>query len=191
MIWPRMLEGLPRAGEFSKPQYYKQNVQKMKGFLKKWVLTGKQVEDFRQNIQKFHTSLGEQNKGTTRPQDRKLNMGHVATKKLTEAKLKKKAFRINDAGRATTCRRNFKAPWLQTERTKNVKPTEKMSFNGQTVWKVQTKKTKNPDIDWRTKQKNHETPKAKTEHESCSQEELNWSKIEKSFHKKTVGNLQD
>ena len=25
----------------------------------------------------------------------------------------------NDAGRATTCRRNFKAPWLQTERTKN------------------------------------------------------------------------
>ena len=66
-----------------------------------------------------------------------------------------------------------------------------MSFNGQTVWKFQTKKTKNPVIDWRTKQKNHETPKAKTEHESCSQEELNWSKIEKSFHKKTVGNLQD
>ena len=55
-------------------------------------------------------------------------MNHVATKKLYEAKLKK-AFTINDAGRATTCGRNFKAPWLQTERTKNEKPSEKMSFN--------------------------------------------------------------
>ena len=31
----------------------------------------------------------------------------------------------NDAGRATTCRRNFKAPWLQTERTENEGPSEK------------------------------------------------------------------
>ena len=57
-------------------------------------------------------------------------MNHVARKELTEAKLKK-AFRINDAGRTTICRRNFKAPWLQTERTKNEKPSEKMSFNGE------------------------------------------------------------
>ena len=57
-------------------------------------------------------------------------MNLVATKNLTEAKLKK-AFRINDAGRATTCRRNFKAPWLQTERTKKEKPSENMSFNGE------------------------------------------------------------
>ena len=41
-------------------------------------------------IQRFHSSHGEQNKRTTRPQGRKLNMNHVATKKITEAKLKKK-----------------------------------------------------------------------------------------------------
>ena len=93
--------GLPRAGAFSKPHDYKQNVQKLKGLLRKWVSIRKQFENF--------------------------------------------------------------------------KP----------------KKPKNPVIVWRTKQKNHETPNAKTEHESCSQEELNWSKIEKNFHKKTVGNLQD
>ena len=79
-----------------------------------------------------------QNK-TKKPQRQKLNMNHVARKNLTEAKLKK-AFRIkllelckttskksspdmfnfwvisagydmaNDAGRATKCKRNFKAP---------------------------------------------------------------------------------
>ena len=37
----------------------------------------------------------------------------------------------NDDGRATRCRRNFKAPWLQTERTKNEGPSEKLSFNGE------------------------------------------------------------
>ena len=98
-------------------------------------------------------------------------MNQVAKKKLTEAKLKK-AFRIkllehcktrikksnpdlltfyvisgghdmaNEAGRATKCRRNFKAPWLQTERTEIEGPSEKMSFNPETVWKFQTKKTK-------------------------------------------------
>ena len=110
-------------------------------------------------------------KKTTRPRRQKLNMNQVAKKKLTEAKLKK-AFRIkllehcktrikksnpdlltfyvisgghdmaNEAGRATTCRRNFKAPWLQTERTEIEGPSEKMSFNPETVWKFQTKKTK-------------------------------------------------
>ena len=95
------LAGLPRAGANSKPHDYKQNVQKMKGLLKKWVLTGKHFEDFRQ------------------------------------------------------------------------------------------KKSKVPPFPWRTKQKNHKTPKAKTEHEPCSQEDFNWSKIEKSIQKKTVGTLQD
>ena len=47
---------------------------------------------------------------------------------------------ITDAGRATTCRRKFKAPWLQTKSTKNEGPSENMSFNGETVWKFQTKK---------------------------------------------------
>ena len=35
----------------------------------------------------------------------------------------------NDAGSAITSRRSFKAPWLQTERTKNEGPSERMSFN--------------------------------------------------------------
>ena len=96
-----MLEGLSRAGAFSKPQYYKQNVQKMKGLLKNWVLTGKHVEDFRQ------------------------------------------------------------------------------------------KNSKIPLLPWRTKQKNHKTPRLKTEHEPGSHDEINWSKIEKSIQNKIVGNLQD
>ena len=95
-------------------------------------------------------------------------MKHVARKKLTEAKLKE-AFRIKlfelcktrtkksspnlfnfylisaghdiaiDAGRATTCRRNFKAPWLQTEPTKNEGPSEKMGFNGELFEKFKPK----------------------------------------------------
>ena len=99
-------------------------------------------------------------------------MNHVARKKLTESKLKE-AFRIklfelcktrtkksspglfnfyvisarhdmaNDAGGASTCKRSFKAPWLQTERTKNEAPSDKLSFNGETVWSFQTKKFKN------------------------------------------------
>ena len=36
-----------------------------------------------------------------------------------------------DAGRAITCGRSFKAPWLQTERTKNEGHSEKTSFNGE------------------------------------------------------------
>ena len=53
------------------------------------------------------------------------------------------------------------------------------------------KKAKNPVIVWRTKQKNHETPKVKTEHEPCSQEKRNWSKIEKGIQNETAGALQD
>ena len=122
--------------------------------------------------QKIQSSHGEQNKGTTRPRGQKRNKNHVAGKKLTEAKLKK-AFRIKllelcktrtkkwnpyllafyvisgdhdiakDAGWATTCRRILKAPWLQTERTKNEGSSEKLSFNGKSVWRFQTKSFKN------------------------------------------------
>ena len=172
------------------------------------------------NFQKIHSSHGEQNKRTTRPRRQKLNMNHVARKKLNEAKMKK-AFRIklfelcktrtkksspdlfnffvisaghdmvNDAGRATTCRRIFKAPWLQTERTKNEGSSEKMTFNGEQFKIFKRIKPKTPVIVWTPKQNNHEPPKAKTEHEPCRQEEINWSKIEKSIQNKTVGNLQD
>ena len=142
-------------------------------------------------------------------------MKNVARKKLTEANLKK-AFRIelfelcktrtkksspdlfkfyvisdgqgmaNDNDGATTCRRNFKAPWLQTERTRNEGPSEKIIFNGETVWRFQTKKPKNPIILWRTKQKNQKNLIAKTEPEPCGQEEKNWRKIEKAFRKKLL-----
>ena len=99
-------------------------------------------------------------------------MNHVARKKLTEANLKK-AFRIklfelcktrtkksspdlfkfyvisasqgmaNDNNAATTCRRNFKASLLQTERTKIEGPSEKLSFNGEQfeIFKPKNKKS--------------------------------------------------
>ena len=97
----------------------------------------------------------------------------------------------NDAGRATTWRRNFKAPWLQTERAKNDGPSEKMSFNGEQFEIFKPKKSKNPIFLWRTEQKNHKSLKAKTEPDPCSQEEKNWRKFEKSIQKKTVRTLQD
>jgi len=40
--------------------------------------------------------------------------------------------KITDAGRATTCRRKFKAPSLQTKSTKNGGPSED-DFHGKTV----------------------------------------------------------
>ncbi len=39
--------------------------------------------------------------------------------------------------------------------------------------------------------KKQKTPKAKTEHGPCKQEEINWSKLEKSIQIETVGTLQD
>ena len=41
------------------------------------------------------------------------------------------------------------------------------------------------------KAKKHKTLKAKPEHEPCSQEEINWSKIEKIIQNETVGTLQN
>ena len=49
--------------------------------------------------------------------------------------------KVGDAGRATTCRLKYKVPLLKTNSTKNEGPSENMSFNGETVWKFQTKKT--------------------------------------------------
>ena len=40
---------------------------------------------------------------------------------------------VTDAGRATTCRRKFKAPSLQTKSTKNEGHSENMGFNGKTI----------------------------------------------------------
>ena len=41
------------------------------------------------------------------------------------------------------------------------------------------------------KTKEPQDPRAKTEHETCSQEKINWSKIERSFQNITVRTLQD
>ena len=71
------------------------------------------------------------------------------------------------------------------------KASEKMSLTGNSLKISNQKKPKNPVIAWRTKQKNHKAPRAKTEDEPCSQDEINWSKIEKSIQNKTVGTLQD
>ena len=48
------LAGLPRAGAISKPLDYKQNVQKMKGLLKKWVLTGNSLKVSKKTIKSRH-----------------------------------------------------------------------------------------------------------------------------------------
>ena len=220
MTWPLTLAGLPCASAFSKPHDYKQNVQKMKGLLKKCVLTGKQFEDFRQKSSKIPLLPRKTKQKNRKTTGAKTEHETSSQEKITEAKLKK-AFRkncsnsarlelrsqvlpcsffyvisaghdlANDAGRATKCRRNFKAPWLQTERTKKERPSKKSSFNGETVWRFQTKNSKSPLFPWRTKHKNHWTPRAKNEHETCSQEEVNWSKIERSFQNRTVPTLQD
>ena len=118
-------------------------------------------------------------------------MNHVATKKLIEAELTK-AFRINDvtlaglppAG-ASAKPHDYKQ---NVQKMKNL--LKKWVLTGKSLKISNKKKTKNPVIAWRTKQKIDETPKAKTEHEPRSQEELNWSKIEKSIQNETVGTLQ-
>ena len=66
-----------------------------------------------------------------------------------------------------------------------------MSFNEEQFEDFRQKKPKNPIILWRTKQKNRKTLKAKIENEPCSQEEINWSKTEKSIQNETVRTLQD
>ena len=52
---------------------------------------------------------------------------------------------VTDACRATTCRRKFKAPSLQTKCTKNEGPPENMGFKGKTDSRSQAKK-KNRNI---------------------------------------------
>ena len=69
----------------------------------------------------------------------------------------------NDAGRATTCKRNFKTAWLQTERTKNEGPSERMSFKLETNWTFQTKNFKNSTPAMEKKTKEPQDPEGKTE----------------------------
>ena len=66
-----------------------------------------------------------------------------------------------------------------------------MNFNGETVWRFQTKNFKNSTPPKENLTEDYKTPRAKTELEPCSREEINWSKIEKSIQDKTVRTLQD
>ena len=67
----------------------------------------------------------------------------------------------SDAGRATTCWRNFKAPWLKTKRTKKRAFWKKKSFNGETVWIFQTKKIKKSVPPMGNKTKEPQDPEGK------------------------------
>ena len=98
---------------------------------------------------------------------------------------------VTDAGRATTCRREFKAPWLQTKVQKMKDLPRTWVLTGKQFENFRPKKSKIPVLAWRKKQKKHKTPKKKTEHGPCKQEEINWSKLEKSIQIQTVGTLQD
>ena len=95
-----------------------------------------------------------------------------------------------DTGRAATRKRKFKPPWLQTERTKKGL-LKKWVLTWKQFEDFIEKISKIPLLPKRTKQKNHNTPRAKTEQETCSQEEVNWSKIERSIQNETVRTLQD
>ena len=135
------------CGRIFKAPWLQTERTKNEGPSERMSFNAEQFEFFEPKNQKIQSSYGEQNKRTRRPWRQKLNMNHVSRKKLTEAKLRK-AFRIkllelcktrtkksshdlfnfyvisashdmaNDTGRATTSGRIFKAPWLQTERTK-------------------------------------------------------------------------
>ena len=90
---------------------------------------------------------------------------------------------VTDIDSSTTCRSNFKAPSLEID-TK--KPSQKHGFHPITVSRFQNeKKTKNPVLAWKINKRNAR-PSAKTEHGACSQEEINWSKIEKGFRIKLL-----
>ena len=87
------LAGLPRAGAFSKPHDYKQNVQKMKGLLKKWALTGNSLKISNQKNQKYQSPHGEQK---NEPQDPKAKTEHDSSSReeINWSKIEKKTFRI-------------------------------------------------------------------------------------------------
>ena len=68
MAWSLSPAGLPRPGSKSKDNHHQQNLQKMKDLSKKWVLTGKQFEDFRRKEEQKHNSRPLKNiRGTNGP----------------------------------------------------------------------------------------------------------------------------
>ena len=84
--------------------------------------------------------------------------------------------KIGDVGRATTRRRKFKASSLQLKLTKNEGPSENMGLNEKTVWRFQTKKWYNSNVDpWNKRPLN-----STIDDGPCKQEEINGRKIERS-----------
>ena len=92
-----------------------------------------------------------------------------------------KAFRINDAGRATTCRRNFKAPWLQTERTKNEGPSEKLSFNVEQFENFKPKNQKDQSWYGEQNKKTTRTRRQKLNMNHVARKNINEAKLKKAF----------
>ena len=182
------LAGLPPAGAISKPHDYKQNVQKRKNLLKKWVSTSNslkvQTKKTKNPVIAWRTKQKNRNtpKAKTKHEpcsQEELNWSEIEKafrlKLLEFSKNRTKqsnpdllTFYVisgghdmaNDAGPATTYRRNFKDPWLQTQRTKNEEPSEKMRFNGETGWRFQTRKFKNSTPRIENKTKEPQVPKA-------------------------------
>ena len=221
MAWPMTMTGLQRASVFPKPHDYKQKVQKMKGLLKNWVLTGKQFEEFRQKKFKISTPPMENpTKEAQDPRGKNWTLTHANRMKQTQAKMKK-SFRIKlldfcktrtkksspdqfsfyvisaghemakEAGRATTWRRSFKAHEYKQNVQKMKGLLKKLVLTEKQFEDFRQKNPKIPLLPWRTKQKNHKTPRAKTEHEPMqaggNKLKQNW----KIIQNKTVGTLQD
>ena len=67
----------------------------------------------------------------------------------------------NDAGRATTGKRNSKAPWLQTERTINEWPSEKLSFKVEQFEIFKPKKNEKSSHRMENKTKEPQDPEGK------------------------------
>ena len=193
---------------------------KNEGPSEKMSFNGEQLESFKQKNQKVQSSYGEQTKWTIRPWKQNEHEPMQAGGNKQKQKWKK-SFRIkllelcktrtkksshdlfnfnvisashdmaNDAGRATTCRRNFKAPWLQTGRTKNEGPSDKMSFNGE---QLESFKPKNQKIQSSYGEQNNKTTrpwKQKLNMNHVARKKLTEAKLKKSIQNETVWTLQD
>ena len=79
---------------------------------------------------------------------------------------------VTDNDSSTTCRSKFKARSLKKTQ-KNKDPPKTWVSSNNRLKLSDKKKSKTPDLAWRTKQRNHKTPRAKTKEEPCSQEEKN------------------
>ena len=88
MLWPMTMTGLPRAGAVSKPRDYKQNVQRMKGLLKKRALTGNSFKVSNQKTKKSNHLMDNKTK-TTRPWRQKLNMKACSQEEINLSKIEK------------------------------------------------------------------------------------------------------